>query len=44
MKSCNFPRIATFCAYPHDDMREIGFIGKLTRNSQPSKETERVEI
>ena len=24
MKSCNFPRIATFCAYPHDDMREIG--------------------
>ena len=24
MKSCNFPRIATFSAYPHDDMREIG--------------------
>ena len=43
MKSCN-PRIATFCAYPHDDMREMGVNWQLTRNSQPSKETERVEI
>ena len=23
MKSCNFSRTAMFCAYPHDDMREI---------------------
>ena len=24
MKSCNFLRIATFCAYPNDNMRETG--------------------
>ena len=24
MKSCDFPRTATFYDYPHDDMREIG--------------------
>ena len=37
MKSCNFPRIATFCAYPHDDMRDIG-VNRQSNQKKPTKQ------
>ena len=37
MKSCNFSRTATFCAYPHDDMREI-HVNRQTNQKLPTKQ------